>query len=263
MEATKEGSFSSGMSTVAIGLDFWSWRAHSFSALATKFLTSWHKKRCVKNKRSLGQVGKLPAWRPKAPRATWHRGTPSWEAFWISVSQWAGALPAILSWAACMAWREAGLQPDPEPVLYSPCWGPRPAGQILTAHHAVTPCVRKWLSASTNQLVGLLCHKEGILMSQKCGGASNCMRSYSILAACEKKRRSRCAAPPPSSGPELHHTAESSNQNFSKSSAVRITRWSLNRNLWESLVAFKGTIRRNPFRDERKDQKNIFLICWA
>ena len=39
-----------------------------------------------------------------------------------------------------------------------------------------------------------------------------------------------------------------------------------NRNLWESLVAFKGTTRRIPFRGEqffhvRKDLKKIFLIC--
>ena len=90
----------------------------------------------------------------------------------------------------------------------------------------------------------------------------------------------------------VHHTTESSNKNFSKSSAVCITPrsyapWcashhgvklhgvhhtaesnctpgSQNRNLRESLVAFKGTIRKNPFRGEhiyheRKDLKKT--IC--
>ena len=53
----------------------------------------------------------------------------------------------------------------------------------------------------------------------------------------------------------LQHTAES-----------KCTPRSQNRNLWESLVAFKGTIRKNPFRGKlfyhvRKDLKNFFLNC--
>ena len=86
----------------------------------------------------------------------------------------------------------------------------------------------------------------------------------------------------------VHHTVESSDPNFWKSSAVCIIRWSQalrspsqggfklrtmhhtrespctpwsqNKKIWCSLVAFKGTIGRNPFRGEhfyheRKDLK--------
>ena len=53
----------------------------------------------------------------------------------------------------------------------------------------------------------------------------------------------------------VHHSAESN-----------CTPQSQNQNLCESLVPFKGTIRRNPFRGshiyhERKNLKDFFLIC--
>ena len=53
----------------------------------------------------------------------------------------------------------------------------------------------------------------------------------------------------------LQHTAES-----------KCTPRSQNRNLWESLVAFKGTIRKNPFRGKlfyhvRQDLKKKILNC--
>ena len=96
--------------------------------------------------------------------------------------------------------------------------------------------------------------------------------------------------------PGVHPSVESSDTNFSKNTAVCIlprsqalrcafqrgvklhgvhhtTEWnctlrSNNLNLGESLVAFKGTIRRNPFRSEhiyyeRKDLKKHFLIWLA
>ena len=54
--------------------------------------------------------------------------------------------------------------------------------------------------------------------------------------------------------------------NFLKSSAVGIPPRSQNRNLWESLVAFKGTIKRIPCRGKlfyhvRKELKKVLLNC--
>ena len=83
----------------------------------------------------------------------------------------------------------------------------------------------------------------------------------------------------------VHPIAESSDPNFSKTvrctshqgikfrnvhdkAESNCTRWSQNQNLWKSMVAFKGTIRRNLFRGEhiyheRQDLKTVFwFLIW-
>ena len=91
---------------------------------------------------------------------------------------------------------------------------------------------------------------------------------------------------------DVHPSTESSDPNFSKNSVVCTPRsqdpgyasylgvklcgahhteesscipLSQNRNLWESLVAFKGTVRRNPFRGEHiyHERKYFFRTLWS
>ena len=60
----------------------------------------------------------------------------------------------------------------------------------------------------------------------------------------------RISLTPQCASHDVHHIAKSN-----------CTPQSQNQNLCESLAAFKGTIRSNPFRGERKDLKKNFSIC--
>ena len=79
--------------------------------------------------------------------------------------------------------------------------------------------------------------------------------SSSSVCITPRSQAPRCASYRGVKFSDMHHTTESN-----------CTPQSKNQILWESLVAFKGAIRRNPFRvehiyHESKDLKKQILIC--
>ena len=103
---------------------------------------------------------------------------------------------------------------------------------------------KKWLKPSCD--TGPWKRSTISSFSQRCGCIGSRVRVATLQLGCRVRRDVGILEGPSAvyTPACVHHTAESN-----------CTPWSQNRNLWESMVAIKGTIRRNPFRGE------FFELC--